>query len=169
VRKEGNRRERPGLYLPGRLATFIAFDAIAAIHGCLFYNVVHDDGWFLGVVDLEGDFIGQDVPNWSKSFLSNNAPQYYLSPPNGTELPHPLRPPLTVRPVSHQSPPQNSQKVHTSPTHWPPSASLLAFPTPGTDKPASFGFSFLSWQQWRALRSRIDALAVNPVMDYPLQ
>lgn len=40
--------ELPVLYLPGRLATFITLDLITGIHGCLFYNVVHDDGWYLG-------------------------------------------------------------------------------------------------------------------------
>jgi hypothetical protein len=52
VRKEGSHRERCVLYLPGRLATFITLDPVTGIHGCHFYNVVHDDdGWFLGGVD----------------------------------------------------------------------------------------------------------------------
>lgn len=56
VRKEGNHGEQPVPYLPGRLATFIALDLVAGIHGCFFYNVVHDDSWFLMVI-TEGDIL----------------------------------------------------------------------------------------------------------------
>ena len=56
VRKEGSRRERRVLYLPGRLATFITLDPVTGVHGCLFHDVVHDDGWFLGVlIDYRND------------------------------------------------------------------------------------------------------------------
>jgi hypothetical protein len=71
-----NYKERHILYLPGRLATFITLDPPAGIHGCLFYNVVHDDGWFLGIDATDNLFIRderlvrQAVPNWSLLHLS---------------------------------------------------------------------------------------------------
>ena len=51
MRNEGSVRERPVLYLPGCLATFITLDPVTGIDGNRFYRVVHDDGWFLGGLD----------------------------------------------------------------------------------------------------------------------
>ena len=116
MRKEGNDKERPILYLPGCLATFITLYPVAGINRCLFYDVVHDDGWFVGN-DTGGERVRQDVPNclhlslnWRHKTI--NQPQKGVDPtrtneslflsrsvsnpynPHFRHLPH--RPPLTA-------------------------------------------------------------------------